>query len=998
MTGGIGMILRSVPFAAFILLTLTRAFAAFDPASLFDKTSLTLPQSDRILYEVSSYDRENRNIGDGFFAAHYLYPDHGGYAVFDEAGPGVLVNFWTPRDTTGRYVGTVSFYFDDDSLPAVSLPRSVLFGGMQGLFPYPLAVNDDAGSGGNYLFSPLPFKKRLRVVFSQTPSFYHFLYYKLKEGDGIETLDPAVNYSALAGKMAGLHNSGSSLLRTTDITLPPNTLTQALSLNGPATIREIRIAPSKKDLNLLKEVLLVAYWDDSPYPQVLAPLPDLFGCRYAITPFQSAFARVDSFKMVLSMPMPFFRNARIYLKSENSLYLMNFNVTVAYDQGVLPASTLLFNAYSHGELSYYTGHDFPVMSSYGHGCYAGAFLYLLGDRSRLFLEGDERVYVDGRSFPDFYGTGLEDYVLGGWYFDRGVFSQPFSGFLSSVKGGQDAMSLYRFHLSDRIPFMSHIKVGIEKDPFGPGSTEFSSVAFYYHADSARMVQTDTLVIDDTLSERKHGFKAGRLLDKRSVWSGYAGDSVIGVGHDFNYIADWLKAGVHLDPDNRGAIVRMFTDCVYGGQSVSVYADSQYAGHFLISAENPFLRFYDADFFLPESMTRGRDSLTLLFKVDGDNRATGMNMARFEIYSLTADTAVPDSFNALADFEIRQDWADGTRQMLAFRAPPDSVPLSRILIYRDTATSVPLSPDRLIGQTTDLCFTDDRLIPGRRYYYRCVALNRYGRKTGESPVKNARTPGVYNREGETLFPSLYQASCSSAVHLTYNEDGKHDSLPLYVKGPDTLISNGRYLDIFCGRAGDSASYLLYAPGRDTFDVALNYIMGRDFGKFRMAVNNRPVSLLADGFADSEAVGGVHAADPIILEAGNNLVTFSSAGKFGRSAGYRIGIDKIWLSTLGQRYEGLPDSMKLVVSGIYPNPFNPLVSVRYEIAENGRVQGEVFDVNGRLVKVLIDRTLARRNYVVRWDGTNSRGQACPSGVYFIRIRMGSLSRTVTAVMAR
>ncbi len=33
-----------------------------------------------------------------------------------------------------------------------------------------------------------------------------------------------------------------------------------------------------------------------------------------------------------------------------------------------------------------------------------------------FLEGDERVFVDGQESPHIYGTGTEDFYESGWYF------------------------------------------------------------------------------------------------------------------------------------------------------------------------------------------------------------------------------------------------------------------------------------------------------------------------------------------------------------------------------------------------------------------------------------------------------------------------------------------------------------------------------------------------------------------------------------------------------
>ncbi|MDH4038530.1 MAG: T9SS type A sorting domain-containing protein [Candidatus Krumholzibacteria bacterium] len=75
---------------------------------------------------------------------------------------------------------------------------------------------------------------------------------------------------------------------------------------------------------------------------------------------------------------------------------------------------------------------------------------------------------------------------------------------------------------------------------------------------------------------------------------------------------------------------------------------------------------------------------------------------------------------------------------------------------------------------------------------------------------------------------------------------------------------------------------------------------------------------------------------------------------------------------------------------PNPFNPTTTIEYAIpasASSLRVSVSVFDVAGRLVRTLVDRTEAPGLHSVVWDGRDDRGVAVSSGVYFYRINAGS-----------
>jgi len=68
---------------------------------------------------------------------------------------------------------------------------------------------------------------------------------------------------------------------------------------------------------------------------------------------------------------------------------------------------------------------------------------------------------------------------------------------------------------------------------------------------------------------------------------------------------------------------------------------------------------------------------------------------------------------------------------------------------------------------------------------------------------------------------------------------------------------------------------------------------------------------------------------------------------------------------------------------PNPFNPATEIPYKLASGGRVVIRVFDVGGRLIRTVEDRSRHAGDYVVRWDGQTDGGSAAASGTYFARI---------------
>jgi hypothetical protein len=96
------------------------------------------------------------------------------------------------------------------------------------------------------------------------------------------------------------------------------------------------------------------------------------------------------------------------------------------------------------------------------------------------------------------------------------------------------------------------------------------------------------------------------------------------------------------------------------------------------------------------------------------------------------------------------------------------------------------------------------------------------------------------------------------------------------------------------------------------------------------------------------------------------------------------------------DGAPPSGWLVRS--YPNPSRASTSVRYAVAAAANVRLEVCDMQGRVVRTLMDGWQAPGTYTVRWDGADASGRPAPCGVYFCRLRAGALAMQGKTVLVR
>jgi hypothetical protein len=84
------------------------------------------------------------------------------------------------------------------------------------------------------------------------------------------------------------------------------------------------------------------------------------------------------------------------------------------------------------------------------------------------------------------------------------------------------------------------------------------------------------------------------------------------------------------------------------------------------------------------------------------------------------------------------------------------------------------------------------------------------------------------------------------------------------------------------------------------------------------------------------------------------------------------------------KGGGDREGAVSARVMPNPLNPATQVSFTTARDGQVHVAVYDMQGRLVKRLLDEYRAAGAQVLTWDGTSESSGRVPSGVYFLRIQ--------------
>ncbi|MDZ7288532.1 MAG: T9SS type A sorting domain-containing protein [candidate division KSB1 bacterium] len=76
-------------------------------------------------------------------------------------------------------------------------------------------------------------------------------------------------------------------------------------------------------------------------------------------------------------------------------------------------------------------------------------------------------------------------------------------------------------------------------------------------------------------------------------------------------------------------------------------------------------------------------------------------------------------------------------------------------------------------------------------------------------------------------------------------------------------------------------------------------------------------------------------------------------------------------------------RFVLEQNFPNPFNAGTSLRYYLPQAGVVHLAIYDLNGKLVNVIVDGSQAAGEHVVNWDGRNQHGATVASGIYWAQL---------------
>ena len=245
-------------------------------------------------------------------------------------------------------------------------------------------------------------------------------------------------------------------------------------------------------------------------------------------------------------------------------------------------------------------------------------------------------------------------------------------------------------------------------------------------------------------------------------------------------------------------------------------------------------------------------------------------------------------------------------------------------------------------------------------------------------------------------SYHQASLNSIwldnwMHVAMSYDANSSEVKMFVNGDQIEVAsigsgNGPLKDmslspISIGSIVDSRSFHGVVDEVSLWEVVLDESAVQTI--MLQGVNVEAVGLLAAW--DMNQGTGLLAEDIV----GDADVQLSETT-------WSMGTTHVFTSFDNSDPSDLPESPLLL--NVYPNPFNPTTTIRFDLLEQSNVELTVFDIQGRKVMTLYDMEKPRGSHKVRWSGRDQMGNPVSTGVYFVRLEAGEFSLTTKMVYLR
>ena len=476
------------------------------------------PSPFYITRQFSSYDRASMNKDSLSWYANcdrsqFLRTDsiegRREFVMVEIDGPGAITRFWvTVSDYSDQ--GILRVYLDHQESPVIEGEVLKVLSGHE-LVGAPLSASvseyTDYKQRGHNLYLPIPYGKHCKITY-ESPSikepgefsgecfYYNINYRTYEKGTKVQTfsvadltayqneLEEAQHLLATSRKLTEDWNDG--IVQSQKLVTGQENV---VSLSGSGAVRRLDVKLDAKDFNqALRSTILRISFDKQE--TVWAPVGDFFGSGNRLSPFQTFYTEVTA-DSVLSCfwVMPYQEECRIALQNI-AKEEVETSLTVYKSPWEWKEQSMYFGAgwtefarlHTRTNLEYVTTDDHferNFVQLKGKGVYVEDGVTLFNSLADWWGEGDEKIYVDGETFPSHFGTGTEDYYGYAWCMHH-KFSHPFIAEPDGTGSTQCGhVSNVRYRGLDAIPFTDSLIFDMEIWHWGSTVINYAPTTFWY---------------------------------------------------------------------------------------------------------------------------------------------------------------------------------------------------------------------------------------------------------------------------------------------------------------------------------------------------------------------------------------------------------------------------------------------------------------------------------------------------------------------------------------
>ncbi|MCH5377464.1 MAG: DUF2961 domain-containing protein, partial [Planctomycetes bacterium] len=348
-----------------------------------------------------------------------------------------------------------------------------------GLIPYPLAHSSLLSAVS---FFPIPYAKRCKVTVTQPPFFFQFTFREYAEGTSVKTFT-LEDFDATRGLTEKV---GKILLNPLEgktgqplgfhATLEKNAEKSVELPQGAAAVRGLSVKlGSYEDPAVTRRVVLKIEFDGRE--TVWCPVGDFFGSGIGLNPFQGWYRTVsEDGTMSCRWVMPYKNSGKISIVNLGERPV-EVQLEATTGDWTWDERSLYFHSAWRGQYPVPTRpySDWNYVTLNGRGVYVGDTLTIMNPVERWWGEGDEKIWVDGESFPSIFGTGTEDYYGYSWgggstdFYEHPFHAQPrchtYNKLNRKTNSGERNTQGYstetRTRALDAMPFGSSLQLDME---------------------------------------------------------------------------------------------------------------------------------------------------------------------------------------------------------------------------------------------------------------------------------------------------------------------------------------------------------------------------------------------------------------------------------------------------------------------------------------------------------------------------------------------------------